>query len=166
MLNKNDVKNHPNMQPSKEIHINIPQEINDTYFLNKYINKMEISKLIQHNTQLINNQRMFPKIEMDNKTNKLLKKTYCMNIINNIRKNYEKNKEKANISKEVYFSLTIDLYKLFNLKELIICEEDYLQCVALQNAIITILKRYVVNEINNLKNSSSTMDLIDSVNEN
>lgn len=161
MLNKNEGKNRI-IEPIKEIDIDIEKEINNKNSLNMYINKMSILKIIQHNKELVNNQRIFPTIELDNKTHKMLKKTYYMNIINSIKKNYEKNKEDSNISKEVYFSLIIDLYKLYNLKELFICKEDYNQCLWLQNAIITILKRYIVNELNSIKNNSSTMDLIDS----
>ena len=152
--------NEYNIEISKEINIDITKNsFNTKNNINFFITKMQLFKIMEQNNTFQINKRLFPNIDSDNKTHLLLKKTYCMNIINSIENHLEndlrKNKGNVNISRDDYFSLSIDLYKLSNLDGLFICQEDFIKCLNIQNKIINILKQYVSNEINEKSNISN-----------
>ena len=170
MMNKYAI-NEFNIAPTKEINIDIIKNaLNTKNNLNFFITKMQLFKIMEQNNSFQINKRLFPKIDSDNKTHLLLKKTYCMNILSSIENHLEndlrKKKGNSNISRDEYFALFTDLYKLSNLDGLFICQEDFIKCLNIQNKIINILKQYVDNELNVNSDCSNEINRINFINTN
>ena len=97
-----------------------------------------------------NNNRLLVSIKNDKKTYLLLTRTYYTNEFDKIEKiinNEDLLNKNTNLTKDVYLKLLSYLNLLLNFEDFYVSKTDYFRSLQLQSKIISIIKKFLINEL-------------------
>jgi hypothetical protein len=97
-----------------------------------------------------NNNRLLVTIKNDKKTYLLLTRTYYTNEFDKIEKiinNEDLLNKNTNLTKDVYLKLLSYLNLLLNFEDFYVSKTDYFRSLQLQSKIISIIKKFLINEL-------------------
>jgi hypothetical protein len=97
-----------------------------------------------------NNNRLLVSIKNDKKTYLLLTRTYYTNEFDKIEKiinNEDLLNKNTTLTKDVYLKLLSYLNLLLNFEDFYVSKTDYFRSLQLQSKIISIIKKFLINEL-------------------
>ena len=144
-----DININENKISNNNINSNF-ENLNSKNNLQEFINKIKLIKTPENPNKDQDNMKLYPFLKTDKKMRLLLGRTYYMKEFDKIEryinaegflvKNY-------NLTNDQYIKLISFFNNLLNLQNICVNNQDYAKCLQIQNKIINILKKYIINKI-------------------